>query len=1179
MTPRRVARPRILRELAVDRHAVLEASAGTGKTFALEHLVVDLLLRTDASLDQLLVVTFTEKATAELRARVRAKLEALLSGSADAPLATEEQIREGDFWTMDAAALARVGQALRAFDGATISTIHAFCQRVLRENAFASGRLFEETQVDGRAEFGRALRETMRRHVAGDAERGPWLEEALRCGWSIEEVEKLLWACHTSRGELRPGLDLPALREALERFPVDAACRNRAEREADLKGWGVHARTAGTIPRRLFDVAAGVEAARESGGLPRWVAQAPSDALGYLLEKLPTVQSRPGETADLVTAGLALARATPPFDAALAQILLPIVVAELTRTKRAVGRYDFDDMLALVDEALRGPQGRALAVALRRRWPYALVDEFQDTDETQWEIFRRALFEPLPGAPPSVLFLVGDPKQSIYRFRGADVETYLRARDEVARAGGARATLDRNYRATRALVDAVNRIFDAGAPDPIFGGSIAYAPVACGRPDRTMVDGDGRPVSPVHAFRFRGRLSLEDLGALIAREIRAITDPARPWKLDGTPVEHHQIYVLTRTLLETRIMGAVLRGAGVPYAYYKDEGLLQTAEAQDVLVLLSAIDEPGDRAARVAAWLTPFFGLPLDGIERARDLPPSHPLVARLHAWKALAEARDFDALFESVLVGSGLIRREIFFRDGERELTNYLHVLELLLERTRGAHVTLRELVRELSGLMAKTRMPLDVEANMQRLESERRAVQVMTMHKAKGLEAPVVFVAGGFSRGRGDRVHVYHDQQRRLAWVGSLASPVEGIVKQEAHEEDQRLAYVALTRAQGRLYVPCVVADPATAKSAAPGGGHSPAKGVGAFDAINRRVVRLADEADEAITVEDASPHGAESPRPPALHAIWRPPAELLDEPAPQGRRRADLLASRAAPIVTSYTRLRGQRGAPRAGWIEEAGDRRAEKGTEGGVCEDPGTTLRAARSSGVFLHEVLERLPIASFLQAEAFESWRERADVAAVFAESMAAYGVERAQREHSERIAWAAYTTALDLPTGDRIDGLARAARLVREMAFVFPIPEPHHPPLEAAPVPLSRAGTGFVRGSLDLAFEHRGRTYFIDWKSDSLASYDPLACSRVVTSAYEQQVELYTLAIVRLLGLRGEADYEARFGGLLYCFLRGLDGRGQGVWSARPPWDAVVGWDARLRAPRWWAAEKDSWTE
>jgi exodeoxyribonuclease V beta subunit len=804
VSTQRVARPAVLRRVPLDRHAVIEASAGTGKTFTLEHLVVELLLAGEVPIDRILVVTFTEKATNELRLRVRAKLEELHRGKA--PLATDEQVRAGDFWDVDDAARDRVGRALHAFDGATIATIHAFCQRVLRENAFASGRLFEEEQVDGRDAFSRAVRDVLRGVASTDPARVPWLSAALRTGWWTGRIEELLWKAQQARGELRPALDAAALDAAIADFPVEDA--RRRDGPDVMKAWGVHGRTAGLVGSHLYNLAIAVEEARAAGSPTDFVLDADELKFPYLVEKLTPFLPRPGPTGRVCEAALTLASVTPSFTAALAHTILGPVREQLEKGKREAGRYDFDDMLSLVDDALRSERGPALVTALRGRWPCALIDEFQDTDETQWSIFRRAFFEERPG-PSSRVYLVGDPKQSIYRFRGADMETYVQARDEVRRSGSEPVVLDTSFRATPGLVDATNELFDAGAPRPFFTGANAYAPVACGRPDSRLVDGEGRAVTPVLALRIPNRTDLPQLAARIAQEIRRMTDPLCPWKLDGKALALQDVYVLSRTGSEGRVVGTALRAAGVPHAFFKEEGLFQTDEAREIRTLLSAIDDPDDRGRRLAAWLTPFFGLPLGVVERARDLPSTHPYVARLHAWSALAAARDFERLFERIVSESGVLRREILLADSERDLTNTLHVFELLLEHARATRATLRDLVHVLSGLIDKTRMPLGIEGNVQRLESERRAVQIMTVHKAKGLEAAVVFVVGGATRNPEGSVRTVHEGGHRLAWVGAMPPEIKRRVEQEESEEDQRLMYVALTRAKGRVVLPLVAKD----------------------------------------------------------------------------------------------------------------------------------------------------------------------------------------------------------------------------------------------------------------------------------------------------------------------------------------------------------------------------------
>jgi len=1141
MSIRWVQKPPVLCDLRLDRNTVIEASAGTGKTFTLEQLVVDLLLTTDATLEQLLVVTFTEKATHEIRARVRDRLEGLVSGRGGG---SQEASPGPDHWRIDDVARARLARALRAFDGATITTIHAFCQQITRNHAFASGRLFDERLVDGREAFGRALREAFRREAATDPTQSVWLEAALKSGWSLLELESLLWECQAARAPLRPVFDSAALTAAMTALSIDDA--SGTDLVSDLRACGAHPSRARSACERIRGLATIVERARLSGDLPEYLREAERIKVSLLVEQIGSLAPKPGASARACAAALAVARHTPPFAAAVVQVLLPPVERGLVREKRETGSYDFDDMLSLVDDALSGPQGGALAVDLRRRWRHALVDEFQDTDETQWSIFRHAFLERGPDDGPGSMILVGDPKQSIYRFRGADIDTYVRAREEVIASGGLLVSLDESYRATRALVEATNDLFDANATEPLLSGTVRYTPVACGRPDRALLDGDGRPVSPVHVFRFGENFSSPALGAAIAREIREATDPARPWTFDGAPLQLDHVFVLTRTAREGRGIGAALREAGISHAFYKDEGLFQSEAAKDLRVLLSAIDDPDHRASRVGAWLTPFFGLPLAQIECTRTVPAGHPLHSRLRAWKALADARSFGRLFESIMSDSGIVRRAIFSADGAREFTNTMHVVDLLLERARQGHVTLRDLAGELGELIAKTRSVPKLEGNVLRVDSERRAVQIMTVHKAKGLEAPLVFVAGGFSWGGSDDVHVYHEGGRRLAWVGSPSGDVKVAVNLEEREEDQRLMYVALTRAKGRVVLPCVI------------DGGVPSKNLrGPYAPVNRRVAELLRTANPRLTVEDMgrpSPSGAEPSPAHGEPDRWHPPEIFLR--AEDTRATFDSLRARhAGPTFVSYTRMRGIRPAPGV-WTRSAEGARADGDGFEADQEAAGVTLRSARTSGVFLHELLERIPIASFHGGEDFESWRRRAEVRELVDECMSVHRVDPDQRHHAEELVWAAFTRPVLLPTGEAIDSFVAPGRVVREMSFMYPI----------GPAGVgSRAALAYVRGSLDLAFDHGALTYFVDWKSDSLASYAPTALDRHVRDHYGDQVKLYTLAITKLLGIGDREEHAARFGGLLYCFLRGFGPGGAGLWSLRPDWDEILQWGEELR--------------
>jgi len=1119
----RYRKPSLLARLQPGRHAVIEASAGTGKTYTLEHLVIDLLLGRGLRLENILVVTFTEKATAELSSRVRAKIEELLGAPEPAPA----DVPDEDCWILDEPARVALREALFGFDRANISTIHAFCQRVLTEHAFAHRRLFEETQVDERSAFTRAFKDVLRQKLAVDARLQPYLRAWLH--WrspAVDELEAFLYDCHRKQSRLTPTWDPARLGEVLDRLAQDPP----SSLAKLLEGWRVRRDAA--------------------------------DVLGALDEL----------EAERATLPSALEAARAPLLGAMAQTCLPLVAERLRGQKREAGRFDFQDMLTLVAQSLDGPDGDGLVREIRERYHVALIDEFQDTDPIQWRIFERIFFEAPDGARP--LVVIGDPKQAIYGFRGADVHTYLGARTRIERAGGVVAPLAENFRSTGDVIRIYNAILDQAVKAPFFTGAIRYPdPVSCGRPQRRFLDGEGRTppalklieLQPTRGRKPRVAEVRRALALRFAQEIRALLDENLQL-VDGDesrPIRARDIYVLTRTGPEGYEMGAALRAAGVPHAYYKQDGLFQTAEAEHVRDLLAAVDDPHRLSRRLKAWLTPFFALSLDELRQCQELPGTHPLMQRLLDWKAIAEAEDYEALFTRILEDSGLLRRLLFRDQGERELTNYLHLFELLLEQAGRTRASLTELVTQLSSLHGKQAMPEGIDGNVQRLESERDAVQIMTMHKSKGLEAAVVFVFGGlWSIGSNDLLRSYHEQGERVTQIGRARDPaVQARITEQAREEDQRLLYVAITRARAQLVLPLF-----------PDGGFVPPEGA-SYRPLNTQLQRLRKSAPPSVaalfTVEPLLLGGAGTTagdQESASARAWRPPAELLAEvePAETFRR---LQRTRGGFTVTSYTHMKqAQARAAAPARAVEQDDFTAERSVAP-LEAPPDDELPGGPAVGVFLHQVLEEAPLDAFA-ARSLDAWRARNDVAALFDEAIRRHGIDPRQRCHAERLVHTAFTAPVRLGSIALDRGVAGAGRVLREMEFLYPFPEADHPPLGAptgAPFSIDR---GFVKGFVDLVFEHDGLVYFADWKSDLLEAWDPEALGAHVRERYHLQAQLYSLALVKLLGLAGAAEYERRFGGMLFCFLRGmkpsLDGAA-GLHFQRPRWDEVCAWEARLR--------------
>lgn len=983
-------RPRLLDEIARSgaRHVVIEASAGTGKTFTLEHAVVERLLD-GVPLGRLLAVTFTERAAGELRERVRELLQKVLSHrapdtpagtSADTSAETLGASQPACAWTLDGAARRRLRQALLDFDDAAILTIHGFCQRVLTEHAFLMDRLLEQELVDSREAFARGFRHVLRGDLA-TRQRGElraWLDHG-----DVEQLEELLHDVDAARADaLRPELQEAPLREALAALAASCQRGLRPAMRA-LQQSGLHHATKKAAANHLQRVAEAAAAWADRGDgalLALSVDESLDGPLKYLGSKGAALLEAAPEAAGLLEHALAVHRWRVPIAAAAAQLFLPQVRARVAADKRRRGEYDFDDMLRLVRDAVEtSPVADALVASLRRQYVHALIDEFQDTDDAQWSTFRRVFVE----APaPHALWVIGDPKQAIYAFRGADVFTYLRATRELLGPEAAPFRLVRNFRSTAPMVEAFNALFEAPATEPeppaepptapgparpFFEGEITYPPAECGQPDRRARDAAGRDLTPVHLFHFvRDDEAVFRAAALRELHARRIAEEARRLVEGRTQVsgggrgprdlEYRDLFVLTRTTKEGLLVAQHLRAQGVPFAFYKQEGLLQTLEADDVHAVLCAVLDPRDRSRRLRAWATPFFGLALDELEACRDLPGDHPLVARLLAWSRLAERRAYGALFAALVEDSGLARRELLLRVSERELTNYLHLLELLHEAAARGRLELHELVRLLGAWMRQERAPEGQDPGVQRLESDAAAVQVMTMHKAKGLEAEVVFLFGGLSDLRSRDLHLYHDSGggmvrgerpedergvvvyhdprtlRRVVHVGPLTDEIRQRVVAEQEAEERRLIYVAVTRARARLYLPsfgrhqgqrwgrpeerwdyphlggCV--EPLVARLFELMQGDPARLDPRLFEV---EVLRPAQAGAQADALDGASDGDAPAPDVAAALAAWSPPEALLRPLDDDLRREAEARAAlrrdpRHAPLViTSYSAMK--------------------------------------------------------------------------------------------------------------------------------------------------------------------------------------------------------------------------------------------------------------------------------
>jgi exodeoxyribonuclease V beta subunit len=908
------------------------------------------------------------------------------------------------------------------------------------------------------------------------------------------------------------------------------------------------------------------------------------EGLAFVLARLPSGE-HDATIAALARATRELHESTVPLDAVLTQLLLPWIQQRAAGRKRSAGRFDFSDMLGLVADALAdpGPAGVALLTTLRRRYRYALIDEFQDTDEIQWSIFRRIFVEAGDG---HALTVIGDPKQAIYGFRGADVHTYLQASQALHQVGGNRLVLDRNFRSSAPMIEATNALFDQQANFFRPASGMTYQPVLCGREDLALVDALGVAAPPVvvlsvvsdeaspKASRLRAAIQ-----TAIVDQVRGLLDPASPLRLQSQAGQRRigarNIFILTFTNVESHAIGRALGGAGIPFAFYKLGELFASPEAGEILVLLRAIADPDNRNLRAQALLTSFFGLELADAAVWADLGLSDGPAQRLLDFAALAKHGDIPGLFAALVDDSGIVRREVFAGAGERSLTNVLHVLEILQAEWMGRHSSVEELADILDAFIRGTRKPPGQDRDLQRLETDKDAVQILTVHKAKGLEADVVFLYGGTGENRSKAFHVFHENGQRILHVGRLDAWEKQRVNEDKQDESARLLYVALTRARYRLYLPYY---PMALPMALPMAQLRPLSGH--YGQVNRRLRTILEPGNEqghgpfSVIPIEASLHAQPAaPSAPQARELPVSSVALLDE-IHEPPDVAEIRERRSGFRVTSYSAIKRAHG----GFIpvEDHTDLLARAGADLALAQvSPTDELPGGPETGIFLHALLEKVTLSELVDAPSFAHWLARPQVARLVDKVCRRHARPAGHGQLAARLVHGAYTTPVRLGSSV-VAGLAKAANARREMEFLFPIPEQAHPRLAHTLLARGEAAwkveRGVVKGFIDFLFEHDGKVFVCDWKSDHLSRWDRDTVARHCQQNYDVQARIYTMAVVRLCGITTRADWERRFGGILFCFLRGLqpDDDSAGIHFRKPSWEEIQSWETDMLGRDFW---------
>ncbi len=1199
--------------IGLDGTQLIEASAGTGKTYTITTLFLRLLLERRLPVDRILVVTFTNAATAELRERVRRRIRE--AAEAFEAHARGEAVEDEVLAALVASSTDRpeslrlLSEALHGVDEAAISTIHGFCQRVLTSHAFESNARFDLELVHDQTPLVSELVEDFwSSRLSGASEaRVLFLDTA---GIKLETFRRLAWLAVKWP-------EMPVIPPAPAVDPDAAVGEYVAARSRALEVWERERTSVEAL------LSKGLDGRKYRGQyVEKWCAELD----GVLRERRPVVDAykmldrftmpkivdaAKGEAPrhaffDLCGELLeARERASGELSAwwiSLQHELVDYARSELPRRKRERGQQSFDDLLSGLAAALEGPAGDELARSIRSQLPAALIDEFQDTDPVQYRIFRK-----LYSAPGSSLFLIGDPKQAIYAFRGADVFAYLRAAED---AGERVHTLATNFRSDPGLIHAVNTIFSR-AHSPFLLDGIGFSPVRARADARDTLAPSRAPLGIMFVPRAgragtRGMIvgdwHKRGLPRVVAADIARLLVSGS--KLDGRTLGPGDIAVLTRKNEQAREIQAELAKIGIPAVLHGDSSVLDTLEAEEIGHVLGALADPTDVSRLRAALTTHLFGLGaaelLELGEREDELDR---WIRSFVEWHQEWQSEGFVQAFHRLLREADASSRLLALSDGERRLTNVLHLVELLHRAASSGHLGIAGLVAWFDEVRADedARRGLAPDSAQIRLESDRDAVQLTTMHKSKGLEYPVVYCPYLWSSTalfKGDKERLcFHDPEDELRFKLDLRPTSEKTARieqanREALAEGLRLAYVALTRAKHRAVVVwgafnggenCPLAwllhQPADA------GAHFSASQrvhLGDDPALYADLERLVEASGGSIELFDVD----ESPAP-----AYQPVAA---EPAKLEARHATRTLDRGFRS-SSFSALASTAGLPLPVPAAEGRDR------DELALEPPGEAPAPARGTqrvrlfdfprgakpGDLLHSILEHLDFQS----------RDEAEIAKLVERMLSRHGLDAARWSTALVEALGEIVdTRLDDAPGFALRDIPSGARRA-EMEFIFPVAgstgarftagaladvlSRYAPALpEGYANGVRRLGfaplAGFLRGFIDLVFEHAGRFYLIDYKSNHLGDHpDDYRGARLVETMahhhYYLQYHLYAVALHRHLRLRVvDYDYDRHFGGVRYLFLRGMSpahAPGCGVFADRPSRALVEALSALLEAP------------
>ncbi len=1143
---------------SLEERLLIEAGAGTGKTWTIAGLYVRLIVEKQYRVNQILVVTFTNAATSELRERLRAKLVAAkrLLESSDASDIFEKQLL--DQCADKKAAIKNLTLAIRSFDEAAVYTIHGFCQKLLKETALQSGIGFTSELKTDDSEL---IQQTVDDYWRNKTYAGS--EELL----AVLAEEKITPESLSS--DIKAWIGKPWL----EIYPADEVSCDDCLNALLAKKKTV---------QELFD-----KEKENIEGLFK-------DALGvslhggsYKLKDFPVlfsglevylansdILSLP-DKAHLFTQQKLNAAATkghPPLEHLFFQLweefcnqqtelkiwikqqhrkmrveLLDHVRVELKKRKLADSVLGYDDLLLLLSEALEAEGGQSLAETILKQFPVALIDEFQDTDPIQYSIFNR-----IYAGKKDPLIYVGDPKQAIYSFRGADIHTYLNAKSQV----GEPLSLDENFRSSSDFITALNTLYSEHK-NPFRELNIDYQSVTAGKGDEKQSEApaalgalriwtDFRSKKPIAKGSLEPRIA-DAVGNEIATLLNHASD-AR-YQVAGRNLKGGDIAVLVRKNKQGKLIKEALNRRRIGCVQQINDNVFTSTEADDLAVVLHALSAAARDNDYRAVLATIIFGVSGQAIaDLQEDAEAWENWVDKFYRWKALWQEQGFIVMIRTLLIEQDCYSRILRYPNGERRLTNILHLCELIHQEASRGSLAPESLLLWFN--RQRQQETQNEEAHL-RLESEDNLVKIVTVHKSKGLQYGIVFCPFLWDDAPDSKPAYipgkpfsFHDpNQPGKSWLVMNAQTDEQLkayLVEENFSESLRLLYVALTRAE--YHCTLVTGHFNLAHKSAQSWllyGSDIEKRQWSSDSELIKALTIDERLSKLETLVEKSQQ--------SIYLQDLPEAEEIiesnyREESPSGKIRKFNRHFKAPKKITSYT------GITRGHSVElpdyDLSSNKADVSTEAAE----GIAQIRGREAGICLHWLLEHLDFTKPVDAQQ-----------SLIEDGFRRHGFH--QLDIPEIMQWlqTILLTRIDAGQSFCLADIKKQQR-IDELEFHYPLAPLNQnklkallkkylkpPAIQTAIDQLNVASVGgYLKGFIDLIFCHQDRYYLVDYKSNWLGAdikdYDDQTLTEEIANAhYYLQYLIYTVALHRYLKVRlKDYQYKKHIGGVYYLFLRGM---------------------------------------